>query len=166
MHSRFFAIVAVLGLLLIAVAFAQDPADGQATPSAVEPAPVEKAPVSDTAASLARLAICTSVEERTPIGESDSFPADIGKLWCFSKVVNADAPTTVFHRWYVGDTLVNEIPINVGGASWRCWSEKTILSNWSGTCRVEIVTEEGEVLGTKEFVLTAPADDAASGSEG
>lgn len=103
--------------------------------------------------SISEIAICEDVEERVPVHPADSFSSEIGQLWCFTRVQNADAPTQIFHRWYVGDDLVDEIAIEVGGHHWRCWSTKTILPNWTGQCRVEILTEQGDVISTKEFVL-------------
>lgn len=103
--------------------------------------------------SISRIAICEDVQERVPVGESETFSSGIGQLWCFTRVMNAAAPTQIYHRWYVGDEMVDEIAINVGGKQWRCWSTKTILPSWTGSCRVEILTEEGDVISTKEFVL-------------
>ena len=103
--------------------------------------------------SLSKIAICEEVQERAPVGEADSFSNEIGSLTCFTRVQNAEAPTQVFHRWYVGNELVAEIPINVKAEQWRCWSTKSILPGWTGECRVEILSEQGDVLGTKTFVL-------------
>ena len=103
--------------------------------------------------SVSKIAICEDVQERVPVGESESFSSGIGQLWCFTRVMNAEAPTQIYHRWYVGDEMVDEIAINVGGKQWRCWSTKTILPSWTGSCRVEILTEEGDLISTKEFVL-------------
>ncbi|MBZ0269456.1 DUF2914 domain-containing protein, partial [bacterium] len=108
---------------------------------------------------LARLAVCEDVQERAPVGESERFPSSVGRLWCFTKVVGADAPARIFHRWYVGDRLVDEIPITVKGSSWRCWSNKGIQANWDGPCRVEILTEAGDVLGSRSFVLTGTPEE-------
>jgi hypothetical protein len=102
---------------------------------------------------VSQIAICETVQERAPVGEADSFSSEIGKLWCFTRVQNAAPPTQIFHRWYVGDELVDEIAINVKGSHWRCWSTKTIDPSWTGECRVEILTEEGDVISTKPFVL-------------
>jgi hypothetical protein len=125
------------------------------------PAAAQSAAAPAEAASLARIAICTGVEDRAPVGEAESFPSSVGQLSCFTKVVNAAVPTKIFHRWYVGDRLVDEIPINVKGKSWRCWSHKTIYVTWSGPCHVEVVTESGDVLGTKAFTLTAAMSEAS-----
>ena len=113
----------------------------------------EKSSQSAEEMSLSKIAICEDVQERTPVGEAEAFSSEIGKLWCFTRVHHAEAPTQIFHRWYVGDKLVDEIPITVKGQHWRCWSTKTILPSWTGQCRVEILSEEGDVLATKEFML-------------
>ena len=102
---------------------------------------------------LAAVAVCRKVENRTPVEGGTSFPADVGRLFCFTDVRNAQKATQIFHRWYVGETLVDEIPMTVKGSRWRCWSEKTILRSWMGACRVEIVTEEGGVIGEMSFGL-------------
>ncbi|GJM45027.1 MAG: hypothetical protein DHS20C21_18690 [Gemmatimonadota bacterium] len=173
MNSR---LMIVAGLLVASstVALAQDtpvqsetkPADAtpaEAAPAPADPAPAAKGAQSTADISLAELAVCLGVEERTPVGEAEQFSSDVGKLWCFTKVLNADAPTQVFHRWYVGDRLVNEIPINVGASHWRCWSAKTIQPSWTGTCRVEILTESGDVIGTQEFQLSPGASSSSEG---
>lgn len=144
---------------LSAPAFAQE--DDEPPAPWDEPAAAEQAA---PPASLARIVICEEVRDRVPIGEAERFPNDVGTLWCFTKVVDADAPLRIFHRWYVGDTLMDEIPMTVEAKSWRCWSYKTIWPSWSGPCRVEILTESGDVIGTKEFTLFAPP--AAEASEG
>ncbi len=103
--------------------------------------------------SLARLAVCEDVVDRAPVGEKDTFAKGVGRLWCFTDVRGAASGTQVFHRWYIGDRLVSEIPITVKGRRWRCWSRKTIHPKWEGPARVEVLTEEGDVLGTVEFML-------------
>jgi hypothetical protein len=135
-------------------------AEMQASPEAAEAPESAREPMKtpETAQmagdmAISEIAVCEEVQERVPVGEADAFPSEIGQLWCFTRVQNAEAPTQIFHRWYVGDNLVDEIAINVGSEHWRCWSTKTILPNWTGDCRVEILTEEGDVIMTKEFVL-------------
>jgi len=126
--------------------------DKTAEPAA--PKAAEKMAKSDAVLTLARLAVCEDVEDRVPVGEAESFEG-VRHLYCFSRVEGASTPTRVFHRWYVGDKMVNEIPINVKGPRWRCWSQKSIQPSWSGSCKVEVVTEGGDVLGTKNFTLAA-----------
>ena len=140
-HCLTFAALALLVLAPVA--------SGQ-TEAEAEPAETAEAPAG---IGVTRIAICTQVEERTPLGEAETFPADVGHLYCFSEIDRADPPEQIFHRWFVGDRLVNEIPITVRASHWRCWSKKTISTKWSGACRVEVVTEAGDELAVAEFTL-------------
>lgn len=161
---RNISLIAAALVLATGAAFAEDDAvdttaeeTEAAAPEAAPPEAVAKEAKSEAAVSLSRLAVCTDVEDRTPVGEADSFASDVGKLYCFTWVEATNSPTQLYHRWYIGDDLVNEIPIDVKARRWRCWSTKTIRPAWNGPCRVEIVTEEGDVVGTQEFTLTASA---------
>jgi hypothetical protein len=131
------------------------PAAEPATPA--EPAAQQAAETparAEATLTLAQIAVCESVEDRAPVGEAESFTG-VSRLFCFTRIEGADTPTLVYHRWYVGDEMVNEIPINVKASHWRCWSQKSILPGWSGACRVEVATEAGDVLGTRSFTLVA-----------
>jgi len=125
----------------------------EASPAGEAPATPENLPADASGMRIAVMAVCEAVEEREPIGESEVFSSDVGHLYCFTAVQGATPPTQVYHRWYVGDRLINEIPIDVDGTRWRCWSRKTILPRWKGSCRVEVVNEEGDILGMREFTL-------------
>lgn len=127
-------------------------------------AQAQTAPATTPAVSTAQVVICREVAERSPVDAAESFGADAGTLMCFSNVVGAEEPVQVYHRWYVGDQMVAEIPINVKAASWRCWSRKTIAPSWTGPCHVDVVTESGDTIGSATFTLTsaaAPATEAA-----
>ena len=165
-HGKLLAVLCASLFLIAGVAVGQEtqkaaPAQKQAKSAEkaeaekAEPAAEKKMAEAEAPAemSISRIAVCEEVQERVPVGEADSFSSEIGKLWCFTRVRGAEPPTQIFHRWYVGDKLVDEIPINVRGTQWRCWSTKTILPSWTGECRVEILTEEGDVINTKSFVL-------------
>ena len=106
------------------------------------------------ATELLRMIVCEDVAEREPVGAADSFANSVGSLMCFTQVsTREETPMKLYHRWFVGEKLAAEIPIRVGGPMWRCWSRKSIQPSWSGPCRVEILTEEGEVVGVREFTL-------------
>ena len=118
-------------------------------PDAEEPAPEGAAP----GVSVARIAVCTDVQDREPIGEAESFASDVGYLFCFTAVECTNPPVQVFHRWFMGDELVAEIPVSAKGTSWRCWSRKTIPGTWSGSGRVEVLTEAGDRLESASFSI-------------
>jgi hypothetical protein len=53
--------------------------------------------------------------------------------------------------------MVREIPITVKMSPYRCWSVKSIHAGWSGECRVDVLNEAGDVLGSKTFMLSSAA---------
>ena len=130
------------------------PAPEAAAPATTQPAP--DTGVSTPATTVPRIVICRSVQEREPVEPGTSFPADVGLLLCFTQVTDAEGKQ-IYHRWYVGDRMVLELPISVGAATWRCWSRKTIDPSWTGSGRVDVATEAGDVVASQAFTLTTAA---------
>jgi hypothetical protein len=102
--------------------------------------------------------ICTAIEDRVPSGVDSSFSSDVGKLYCYTKISGSDDTTTVSHVWYLGDEEKAKIELSVKGKTWRTWSSKNIDPSWIGNWKVEVVSANGDVLATKSFVITAPAE--------
>jgi hypothetical protein len=95
---------------------------------------------------LEKAVICRGVENRMPIGAGSVFPAGIGHLYCFTKVVGADRETEIAHHWYLNGKLVSSVVLPVKSASWRTWSSKKIDTNDSGDWMVEVLTEDGQAI--------------------
>lgn len=142
--------------LAFAVLCIASPVRAQSAEPAADAAPATAAAPAG-APEVARIVLCRDVQEREPVDAGTSFPADVDKLVCFTLVENGEGKT-VYHRWYVGDRMVLELPIAVGASHWRCWSRKTIDPSWSGAARVDIATEAGDVIASQDFTLgAAPA---------
>jgi hypothetical protein len=123
------------------------------------------------AAEVADAAMCRDVQDREPVGESDSFPADIGKIWCWSKIADGKG-TTIQHVYYYGDEKKAAVALSIGSPLWRTYSSKKILPDWTGTWRVDIVAEDGAVLKSLDFTVgekpeaeTQPEEPAAPEEE-
>ena len=95
--------------------------------------------------------ICSSVENRQPIGISSSFSADVDCVCCFTKLSSDQDMTSISHVWYYNDKEMADIELQIKAKTWRTWSSKKILNSWTGKWRVDIVSPGGEVLATKEF---------------
>jgi len=95
--------------------------------------------------------VCRNVENRTPQGAGEQFPADVGQLFCFSEVKNGEG--SVVHVWFYGDKEVARIELPVSGARYRTWSKKRILPNQTGSWRVEVQDREGHVLAQQAFTI-------------
>lgn len=97
--------------------------------------------------------IATGVESLTPEGAAESFPASVGKLYAFTHVNGAEGETTIKHLWFHGDNLMAEVELPVRSPSWRTYSSKTILPDWTGPWRVDVTAEDGTVIQSLSFTL-------------
>ncbi len=92
-------------------------------------------------------------ETRALIGESTEFAAGIERVFCFSAISGADAPTTLTHAWYFKGKTKARVDLNIGASTWRTWSSKKIMSHWVGPWEVKVLDEAGQVLATGNFVI-------------
>ena len=99
------------------------------------------------------VAIATGVYERVPTGISSNFDTSVGKLYAFTRIVGAEGDTRVYHKWYHGDVLVADVPLNVRSGDWRTWSTKNVQPDWTGDWRVVVVSEDGSILGMVKFAV-------------
>ena len=97
--------------------------------------------------------ICTSVEDRQPVGADSVFNADIGRLYCFTKLTSQTDTAEISHVWFFGDTQMAKVDLPVRAKDWRTWSSKRILLEWVGDWKVEIQDSEGNVLYEVFFVV-------------
>lgn len=95
--------------------------------------------------------VCTGVQDRTPVGAAEKFPAAIGQLYCFSEINNG--AEKVVHVWYHNDKEVRRTELPVKAARWRTWSSKSIPAASTGQWRVEVLDADGRVLATSLFVV-------------
>jgi len=101
---------------------------------------------------LEEIDICTAVEDRQPSGVGTVFPDDLDKLYCFTKIAGAEDTTYVTHVWYFGNDEIARVKLPVKAKSWRTWSSKK-LNMFLGNGHVEIVSENGDILGKAEFEI-------------
>ena len=111
---------------------------------------------------------CTSVADRKPEGAASSFPADVGRLFVFSRVKGGAEGASVTHRWIYADKTVAEVKLDVKGSPWRVWSSKGIAPAQSGAWKVDIADDAGKVLKTVEFTVggDTPAKEPAAPKAG
>jgi hypothetical protein len=97
-------------------------------------------------------AIATSVENLIPIGVSDRFPSSVGRLYCYSKIINAEGQN-IKHAWYLNEEKMGEVTLPIKAKSYRTYSLRTIFPWMKGKGRVDITTEEGKVLKSVDFTI-------------
>ena len=101
------------------------------------------------AGASAEAAVGTSVADKALVGAAESFPASVGRLACFARVMNATDSEIEF-VWYKGDAEQGRVRQSVKGSPWRTWSTKTLPANAAGEWRCDVVQGE-KVLQSVKF---------------
>jgi len=100
-------------------------------------------------------AICTNVIDREPVGTGISFPASVGQLFCFTRIINAQPPTRITHVWYYFQAERARVDLAVNSSTWRTYSSKIIQHHEIGSWHVDVLDSEGNVLKVIQFITTA-----------
>ncbi len=96
--------------------------------------------------------ITTGIVEQMPVDQVERFPADYGKLYCFTRILGAEAETEVTHVWYYQGDELARVTLPVRSSNWRTYSSKRFLPQWAGQWQVKIFHAENE-LGSLSFML-------------
>lgn len=97
--------------------------------------------------------IARQIEQREPVGEATTFPSDVARLVCYTKVLGAAGETFIEHIWSRGDVEHARVRLAVRSPAWRTWSTKRINPDWTGEWTVRIEDAEGRVLDTLMFTI-------------
>lgn len=108
---------------------------------------------SESGLRVEQMEFCAAVRDRMPMGAAGSFPSDIARVYCFTRIAGAEDTVRVEHVWYFKDREMSRVGLAVKSASWRTWSTKKMAPDWKGTWRVDVVESDTTVVATKEFVL-------------
>ncbi len=98
-------------------------------------------------------AIALDVIDRMPVGSDSTFTAGVERLFCWTRVSGVEAAATLHHVWIWNDQEMADVVLNVGGSPWRTFSNKAIMSDWTGDWRVEIRDDTGNVIETIRFTV-------------
>jgi hypothetical protein len=129
---------------------------GQLAAQTQESAPAQEATTVQEPSNL-QVEVATvskDVVDRAPVEAGSSFPASVGKLFCFTKITGALNPTHVTHVWSFDGTERARVELEVNSPSWRTYSSKNIENHEVGAWRVEVVDSAGNVLQTLDFEVT------------
>jgi len=102
---------------------------------------------------VAEASLTTEIIDRLPVDQVDTLPDGVSTLYCFSRIVGAAEETKIQHVWFRGEQEMARIELPVRSINWRTWSSKRIPADWSGSWRVEIQDQYGEVLTTLPFAV-------------
>jgi hypothetical protein len=99
-------------------------------------------------------AICRDVVGREPVDPGYSFPASVGKLYCYTKIVKVQGPDRITHVWYYGSIERARVSLRIDSPSWRTWSSKIIQAHEIGAWHVDVLGPGGEKLDLVPFEIT------------
>lgn len=100
--------------------------------------------------SVEEAAVATGIKDLVPEGVAESFPSNVGKLYCYSLIMNGQG-VSIIHKWYYKEDLVAAIPLAIKYPSHRTYSVKNIFPGTEGEWRVEVTKEDGTILKTIKF---------------
>jgi len=107
-----------------------------------------------TGPTVEQVTICTGIADKEPVGAAETFPASVGQLCCYTKVVGAKDTMTIQHKWFHGNELRGTISLPVKAATWRTYSRKMIVEMWTGAWHVDVVdAASGKILGVANFTV-------------
>lgn len=100
---------------------------------------------------VARAQFTSGIADREPVDRLEQIDADSAQVTFFTELRDLQG-RTVTHRWVHGGETLAEVSFDVGGPRWRVWSSKTLLPDWQGEWSVEVVDEDGSLLGSWDIV--------------
>ena len=98
-------------------------------------------------------AITTAIDKQMPVDRINSFAADFGKLYCFTRIVGADENTEITHVWYFQENEMARVTLAIGSGDWRTYSSKRFLPQWVGAWEVVVLDGAGDRIGMIPFEL-------------
>jgi hypothetical protein len=141
---------------------------GQAPAAEAPEAPATEAPATEArgqapaaepsaqAASVVQIedaVVCQDVVDRKPVAAGDQFAKETPKVYCFCRVVGAQAGSQITHNWYFNGALKASVKLHVGSTDFRTWSSKTLPPGGVGEWMVEILSDDGKPLENITFVV-------------
>jgi len=97
--------------------------------------------------------ITSAIENQIPVDRIESYRADFGKLYCFTRIVGAQGDTEVTHVWYFQDNELARVTLPIRSSDWRTYSSKRFLPQWAGEWRVVVLDGEQNEIATIPFRL-------------
>jgi hypothetical protein len=127
------------------------------TPAAPEPAAPER-PAATTAKSSTTVLTAEVCRTLTRTGPWTCAPAtgaqDPGVMYFYTRVASP-RDTTIEHRWYRDDRLYQRVPLRIRAnpSGFRTYSQTRISADRAGKWKVELRSQDGQLLDEKTFAV-------------
>jgi hypothetical protein len=107
--------------------------------------------VENPATKLGDVFVCGLVEGARPLGRAVVFPSAHDRLYCYSNFPQVARQEQVTHRWFFRDREVAQFKLVIQPPRWSSYSSLKISAERKGPWRVEVIGEEGALLGVARF---------------
>ncbi|MDA3897507.1 MAG: DUF2914 domain-containing protein [Desulfobacteraceae bacterium] len=101
------------------------------------------------------MVFCAGIDQKNPVDISTHFSDSIERVFCHTKLSSTEDQTSISHVWYYNDTQMAIVDLAVNAKSWRTWSSKRIVKEWTGTWRVDVISSTGQIICSKEFMVSS-----------
>ena len=108
-------------------------------------------PLSVFALTAGEAVVTTKISDRMPVDKVEVYPAQTGKLYCFTRIEGAADETKVEHVWLYQGREMARIGLPVRSNSWRTYSSKNIMPEWKGEWQVQILDASGTEIASVPF---------------
>ena len=103
---------------------------------------------------LKEMLICQGIIKRTPVKPGKRFSNTVDSLYCYTKISNSGTKQELKHIWYYNDQEMTRVLYNVKPSfNYRSWSKKVINPENIGKWRVDVMDQEGKILGSRSFII-------------
>ena len=103
---------------------------------------------------LKEMLICQGIIKRTPVKPGKRFSNMVDSLYCYTKISNSGDKRELQHVWYYNDREMTRVLYNVKPSfNYRSWSKKTIYPENIGKWRVDVMAQDGKILGSRSFTI-------------
>jgi hypothetical protein len=97
--------------------------------------------------------LCSGVEAMMPIDSVESFEAGVERVYLWNRVLDVEGESFVRHVWLHEGKEMTDVELPVRSSSWRTYSYKTMLPEWTGMWEVKIVGADGDVIKSILFTI-------------
>ena len=98
-----------------------------------------------------RAQFTSQIENREPVDQLVSVPAEMQKAFYFTELLDFKGET-ITHQWMFQGQEMYRLSFEVKGPRWRVWSSKRMLPRWSGSWTVNVLDSNDHIIKHDSFV--------------
>jgi DUF2914 family protein len=97
-----------------------------------------------------------SVSGCTAAACSTRYPDTVGVVTFWTRLAGGSPGRWVEHVWFHGEKEIARVRQKVDAPTWRTWTRKRIVPEWTGDWRVEVRADDGTLLAERFFTIEKP----------